>query len=126
VFTAVSVMWFSLGMGLIIAPAWTVEIFERLMSDEFRLFVLSHLEMIVSLVLIVAVGTSGFPLRLRVFWIVVCCLGLLKGLFLIWAPITRREAFLDWSLKRPFWEYRVCGLILVVLATGLAYGINQL
>ena len=126
VFTAVSVMWFSLGMGLIIATAWTVEIFERLMSDDFRLFVLSQLEMIVSLVLMVAIGTSGFPLRLRVFWIVVCSLGLLKGLFLIWAPITRREAFLDWSLKRPFWEYRVCGVILVALATALAYEISML
>ena len=109
-------------MGLLIAQAWTVEILERLMSDDFRLFVLVQLEMIVSLALVM--GTTGFPFR--VFWIVCGCLGLLKGLFLSWAPIGRREAFLDWSLKRPFWEYRVCGLILVVLATALAYGINRL
>jgi hypothetical protein len=106
-------------MGLIIAQAWMVEILERLMSDDFRLFVLIQVEMVVSLALVV--GTTGFPFR--IFWIVVGCLGLLKGLFLTWAPITRREAFLDWSLKRPFWEYRLCGLVLVALATVLAYGI---
>jgi hypothetical protein len=75
--------------------------------------------MVVSLALVV--GTHGFPFR--IFWVVVGCLGLLKGLFLTWAPIGQREAFLDWSLKRPFWEYRLCGLILVGLATALAYGI---
>ena len=106
-------------MGLIIAQAWTVEIFERLMSDDFRLFALVQLEMVVSLTLVV--GTAGFPFR--VFWIILGVLGLLKGLFLTWAPISRREAFLDWSLKRPFWEYRLCGLILVGLATALVYGI---
>lgn len=119
IFTSVGVVWFSLGMGLIIAQAWMVEILERLMSDDFRLFVLIQVEMVVSLALVV--GTAGFPFR--IFWIVVGCLGLLKGLFLTWAPITRREAFLDWSLKRPFWEYRLCGLVLVALATVLAYGI---
>jgi len=106
-------------MGLIIAPAWTIEILERLMSDDVRLFVLIQLEIIVGLALVV--GTGGFPFRM--FWIVVGCLGLLKGLFLTWAPIGKREAFLDWSLKRPFGEYRVCGIILVGLATVLVYGI---
>ena len=109
-------------MGLLIAQAWTVEIIERLMSDEFRLFLLIQFEMIISLALIV--GTAGFPFR--PFWIVVGCVGLLKGLFLTWAPLGRREAFLDWSVKRPFWEYRVCGIILVALATALVYGISSL
>ena len=109
-------------MGLMIVQAWTVEILERLMSDDFRLFVLVQLEMVVSLALIV--GTIGFPFRL--FWILLGCAGLLKGVFLTWAPITRREAFLDWSLKRPFWEYRLCGVILIGLATALVYGIIQL
>jgi hypothetical protein len=122
VFTSVGVIWFSLGMGLLIAQAWTVEIIERLMSDEFRLFLIIQFEMIISLALIV--GTTGFPFRL--FWIVVGCLGLLKGLFLTWAPLGRREAFLDWSVKRPFWEYRVCGIILVALATALVYGVSSL
>ena len=115
-------MGFSLGMGLMIVQAWTVEILERLMSDDFRLFVLVQLEMVVSLALIV--GTTGFPFRL--FWILLGCAGLLKGVFMTWAPITRREAFLDWSLKRPFWEYRLCGVILIGLATALVYGIIQL
>jgi hypothetical protein len=122
VFTVVAVIWFSLGMGLIIAQAWTVEIIERLLSDEFRLFMLIQFEMIISLALIV--GTAGFPFRL--FWIVLGCLGLLKGLFLTWAPLGRREAFLDWSVKRPFWEYRICGIILVALATALVYGVGVL
>jgi hypothetical protein len=113
-------------MGLVMAPAWTIEIFERLMSDEFRLFVLGHLEMIVSLVLLVAIYPIAFPSILRALWFAICSLGLLKGLFLIWGPITRREAFLDWSLKRPFWEYRLCGVILIGLATALVYGIIQL
>ena len=122
IFTTIGVVWFSLGMGLIIAQAWTVEILERLMSDDFRLFVLIQLEMIVSLALVV--GTTGFPFR--IFWIALGGLGLLKGLFLTWAPIGRREAFLHWSLKRRFWEYRVCGVILVALATALAYEISML
>jgi hypothetical protein len=117
VFTALGVVWFSLGMGLIIAPAWTVEMLERLMSDDLRLFVLTQVEIIVSLALVV--GTSGFPFR--IFWIVVGCLGMLKGIFLAWAPIGKREALLDWTVKRPFWEYRVSGLILVGLATALVY-----
>ena len=53
VFTLIGVIWFSLGMGLMIVQAWTVEIVERLMSDDFRLFVLVQLEMVVSLALIV-------------------------------------------------------------------------
>jgi hypothetical protein len=122
IFTTVGVIWFSLGIGVIIAPAWTIEILERLMSDEFRLFVLVQVEMIVSLALVV--GTGGFPFRL--FWIILGCFGLIKGLFLTWAPIGRREAFFDWSLKRPFWEYRVCGMVLVGLATALAQGMSRL
>ena len=110
----------SLGMGLIIAPAWTVEILERLISDEFRLFALIQLGMIISLALVV--GTTG--LRFRGFWIALGCLGLLKGLFFTWAPLGRREAVLDWALKRPFWVYRVCGIVLVAIATMLAHGIR--
>jgi hypothetical protein len=109
-------------MGLIIAPAWTVVIVERVISDEFRLFVLIQLGMIVSLALVV--GTTG--LNFHGLWIVLGSIGLLKGLFFTWAPIGRREAVLDWTLKRPFWEYRTCGLILVALATLLAYGIRVL
>jgi hypothetical protein len=107
-------------MGLLIAPAWTVVILERVLSDEFRLFVLTQLIMIVSLALVV--GTSG--LRFQALWIMLGSLGLLKGLFFTWARIGRREAVLDWALKRPFWEYRVCGIILVVLATVLVHGIS--
>jgi len=33
---------------------------------------------------------------------------------------------LDWWFKRPFWEYRVRGFVLVSLATTLAYGIIAL
>lgn len=122
VFTTIGVLWFSLGMGLIIHPAWTVVIVERVISDEFRLFVLTQLAMIVGLAFLV--GTSG--LYFHGLWIVLGCIGLLKGLFFTWAPIRRREAVLDWALKRPFWEYRVCGIILVSLATALAYGISGL
>jgi hypothetical protein len=122
VFTTIGVLWVSLGMGLIIAPAWTVEIVERVISDEFRLFALIQLGMIVSLALIV--GTIG--LHFHGLWIVLGCVGLLKGLFFTWAPIGRREAVLDWALKRPFWQYRVCGVILVALATMLAHGISVL
>ena len=115
-------LWFSVGMGLLIAPAWTVVIVERVISDEFRLFVLTQLIMIASLALIV--GTTG--LHFHGLWIVLGCIGLLKGLFFTWAPIGRREAVLDWALKRPFWQYRVCGIILVALATMLAHGISLL
>jgi hypothetical protein len=122
VFTTIGVLWFSLGMGLIIAPAWTVEIVERVISDEFRLFVLTQSAIIVSLALVV--GTTG--LHFHGLWIVLGCIGLLKGLFFTWAPIGRREAVLDWALKRPFWEYRVSGIILVALATMLAHAISVL
>jgi hypothetical protein len=109
-------MWFSLGMGLIIAQAWSIEILERLISDDFRLFVLAQLGIVVSLALII--GTTGFPFR--VFWIIVGVVGILKGLFLTWGPISKREAVLDWFVKRPFWEYRLYGMMLVGLATALA------
>ena len=119
IFTFLGVLWFSLGMGFIIVQAWFIEILERLLADEVRLFVLVQLQMILSLALVI--GTTGFAFRL--LWIVVGMLGLAQGLFLISAPIGRREAFLDWWFKRPFWEYRLCGLVLVGLATALAYAI---
>jgi uncharacterized protein YjeT (DUF2065 family) len=122
VFTFIGVVWFSLGMGLIIVQAWTVEILERLVSDDFRLFVVIQIEMVVSLALLI--GTAGFALR--PLWIVVGLVGLLKGLFFTWAPIGKREALLDWFFKRPFWEYRLCGAVLVAVATVLAYGIISL
>src|SRR5213594_908924 len=121
-FSCVGVVWFALGLGLIIAPAWMVEIMERLVSDEFRLFVLIQVGMVINLALLI--GTAG--LTFRALWVVVGCVGLAKGLFLIGAPLGRREAVLDWWFKRPFWEYRVRGFVLVSLATTLAYGIISL
>jgi len=116
------VVWFALGLGLIIAPAWMVEILERLVSDEFRLFVLIQVGMVINLALVI--GTAG--LTFRALWVTVGCVGLARGLFLIGAPLGRREAVLDWWFKRPFWEYRARGFVLVSLATTLAYGIISL
>jgi hypothetical protein len=121
-FSCIGVVWFSLGLGLLITPAWMVEILERLLSDALRLFVLMLVEVVVSLTLMV--GTEG--LAFRGLWIVVGCIGLAKGLFLISAPLGRREAFLDWWFKRPFWAYRIQGIVLAGLATTLAYGIISL
>lgn len=121
-FSFIGVVWFSIGLGLIIAPAWAIEILDRLMSDEFRQFVLIQAGMVISLMLVI--GTGG--LAFRVVWIVVGCLGLAEGLFLIGAPLGRREAFLEWWFKRPFWEYRVWGFVLVSLATMLVYGVSVL
>ena len=121
-FSFIGVVWFSIGLGLIIAPAWAIEILERVMSDEFRQFVLIQAGMVISLMLVI--GTGG--LAFRIVWIVVGCLGLAKGLFLIGAPLGRREAFLEWWFKRPFWEYRAWGLVLVSLATMLVYGVSAL
>jgi hypothetical protein len=122
IFTTIGVSWFSLGMGLLIVQAWTVEILERLLSDDVRLFVLIQAEMVVSLALLI--GTAGFAFR--TMWIIVGCLGLLMGLFLSWAPLGKREALLDWFFKRPFWEYRLSGAVLLGFATALAYGIISL
>ena len=94
-FSFIGVVWFSIGLGLIIAPAWAIEILERVMSDEFRQFVLIQAGMVISLMLVI--GTGG--LAFRIVWIVVGCLGLAKGLFLIGAPLGRREAFLGWWFK---------------------------
>ena len=121
-FTLVGVVWFSLGMGLIIAQAWFIDILERLLSDESRLFILVQVELVVSLVLLI--GTHG--LAFRGLWIAVGLAGVAQGLFFIWAPIGKREALLDWCVKRPFWEYRLAGVLLVGLATILAYGIISL
>jgi hypothetical protein len=121
-FSFIGVVWFSIGLGLIIAPAWAIEILERLASDELRQFVLVQVGMVISLILVI--GTGG--LAFRTVWIAVGCLGLAKGLFLIGAPLGRREAFLGWWFKRPFWEYRVWGIVLVSLATTLAYGVSAL
>jgi len=121
-FSFIGVVWFSIGLGLIIAPAWAIEILERLASDEFRQFVLIQAGMMISLILVI--GTGG--LAFRIVWIVVGCLGIAKGLFLIGAPLGRREALLEWWFKRPFWEYRVWGIVLVSLATTLAYGVSSL
>ena len=117
-FYFLGVLWFSVGMGLIIAQAWCIEILERLVSDEFRLFVLIQVGMVVSLALVI--GTAGFAFR--ALWVVVGLVGLAKGLFLIGTSVGRREAMLDWWFKRPFWVYRVWGMVLVGLATALAYG----
>ena len=122
IFSCLGVVWFSVGMGLIIAQAWFIEILERLVSDEFRLFVLIQAGMVVSLALVI--GTAGFAFR--AFWVVIGCVGLAKGLFLIGSSVGRREAILDWWFKRPFWEYRLWGFVLVGLATALAYGIISL
>jgi hypothetical protein len=116
------VIWFSVGMGLIIAQAWVIEILERLVSDEFRLFVLIQAGMVINLALVI--GTAGFPFR--PFWVVVGGAGLAKGLFLIGASVGRREALLDWWFKQPFWVYRMSGMVLVGLATALAYGVRAL
>lgn len=121
-FSFIAVVWFSIGLGLVIAPAWSIEILERLVSDEFRQFVLVQIGMVISLILVI--GTGG--LVFRDVWIGVGCLGLAKGLFLIGAPIGRREAVLAWWFKRPFWEYRAWGLALMSLATTLAYGVSAL
>jgi hypothetical protein len=111
-----------MGLGLIIAPAWAIEILERVVSDEFRQFVLIQIGMVISLILVIGTGGVAF----RAVWIVVGCVGIAKGLFLIGAPIGRREAFLHWWFKRPFWEYRAWGIALVSLATTLAYGVLSL
>jgi hypothetical protein len=121
-FSSLGVIWFSLGMGLIIAPAWFIEILERLVSDEFRLFVLIQAGMVINLALLI--GTEG--LQLRPLWVTVGSMGLAKGFFLIGASVGRREAFLDWWFKRPFWVYRLSGMVLVGLATALAYGVVSL
>ena len=121
-FSFIGVVWFSIGLGLIIAPAWAIEILERLVSDEFRQFVLIQAGMVISLILVI--GTGG--LAFRIVWIVVGCLGIALGLFLMGAPLGRREAFLEWWFKRPFWEYRVWGIVLVSLTTTLAYGVSAL
>lgn len=121
-FSFISVVWFSIGLGLLIAPAWAIEILERLVSDEFRQFALVQAGMMISLILVI--GTGG--LAFQIVWIVVGCLGIAKGLFLISVPLGRREAFLEWWFKRPFWEYRVWGIVLVSLATTLAYGVSAL
>lgn len=121
-FSFIGVVWLSIGLGLIIAPAWTIEILERLMSDEFRQFVLILVGMVISLILVIGTGGVAF----RIVWIVVGCVGLAKGLFLVGAPLGRREALLDWWFKRPFWEYRAWGMVLVSLATTLAYGVSAL
>jgi hypothetical protein len=106
-------------MGLIIAPAWFIEILERLVSDEFRLFVLIQAGMVINLALLI--GTEGFAFR--PLWVAVGSMGLAKGFFLIGASVGRREAFLDWWFKRPFWVYRLSGMVLAGLATVLAYGV---
>ena len=121
-FSFIGVVWLSIGLGLIIAPAWTIEILERLMSDEFRQFVLILIGMVISLILVIGTGGVAF----RIVWIVVGCVGLAKGVFLVGAPLGRREALLDWWFKRPFWEYRAWGMVLVSLATALAYGVSAL
>jgi len=121
-FSFIGVVWLSIGLGLIIAPAWTIEILERLMSDEFRQFVLILVGMVISLILVIGTGGVAF----RIVWIVVGCVGLAKGLFLVGAPLGWREALLDWWFKRPFWEYRAWGMVLVSLATTLAYGVSAL
>jgi hypothetical protein len=121
-FSFIGVVWFSIGLGLVIAPAWTIEILERVVSDEFRQFVLIQIWMVLSLILVI--GTGG--LLYHAVWIAVGCLGIAKGLFLIGASLGRREAFLDWWFKRPFWVYRLCGVVLVSLAVTLAYGVNAL
>jgi len=121
-FTVVGVVWFSLGMGLIIAQAWFVPVLEGLLCDESRLFILVQVELVISLALLI--GTGGFAFR--GLWIGVGAVGLVQGLFFILAPIGRREAILDWCVKRPFWEYRMAGFLLVGLATMLAYGIISL
>ena len=121
-FSFIGVVWFSIGLGLIIAPAWAIVILERLASDEFRQFALVQAGMVISLILVI--GTNG--LVFRTVWIMVGCLGIAKGLFLIGAPIGRREAFLAWWFKRPFWEYRAWGLVLVSLAAALIYGVSTL
>ncbi len=121
-FSFIGVVWFSIGLGLVIAPAWAIEILELLASDEFLQFVLVQIGMVISLMLVI--GTEG--LVFRAVWIGVGCLGLAQALFLIGAPISRREAFLAWWFKRPFWEYRAWGLVLVSLSTMLAYGVSVL
>ena len=121
-FSFIGVVWFSIGLGLIIAPAWAIEILERLASDELRQFMLIQVGMVISLILVI--GTGG--LAFRAVWIMVGSLGIAKGLFLIGAPLGRREAFLGWWFKRPFWEYRVWGIVLVSLATMLVYGVSSL
>ena len=121
-FSFIGVVWLSIGLGLIMAPAWTIEILERLMSDEFRQFVLILVGLVISLILVIGTGGVAF----RIVWIVVGCVGLAKGLFLVGAPLGRREALLDWWFKRPFWEYRAWGMVLVSLATTLAYGVSAL
>lgn len=121
-FSSLGVIWFSLGMGLIIASAWFIEILERLVSDEFRLFVLIQAGMVINLALLI--GTEGIPLR--PLWVVVGSMGLAKGFFLIGASVGKREALLDWWFKRPFWVYRLSGMVLVGLATALAYSVVSL
>jgi len=121
-FSFIGVVWFSIGLGLVIAPAWVIEILELLASDEFLQFVLLQVGMVISL--IVLIGTEG--LRFRALWIVIGCAGIVQGLFLIGAPISRREAFLSWCFKRPFWEYRAWGFVLVSVSMALAYGVTAL
>ena len=65
-------------------------------------------------------------LHCRALWVVVGGVGLAKGLYLVGASVGKREAYLEWWFKRPFWVYRVLGMVLIGLATALAYGVLSL
>ncbi len=112
---AFSLIWISLGSGLIIYTRESKNMIKSFVTDLDRR-ILSALPTIFGAFLIVAASESRHSWFIRLIGI----LGVLKGVFIFWNPQNSYDKIVDWYLNSVSDQtFRFFGIITLILGTSI-------